>query len=239
VPSRTDKWRMPTAHARSSKSPQPGTRALKACGDGFWEFNLLDGSVWFSDWFYQKINWPTDVRRTTLRDFQPLLQPATWNDLMGKLRGHLEQGLPLDFDLKVEIAGDRIEWWHIRGAAQRNEAGQPIYIAGGVRDVSGDVGRRCSTLPLRGAFDALPMATALLDAKGAVLEANRRWCDLPASQSTAALSRLHTANAAGALKFSLESAADREGGPRPFEVRAVPFEHHGTRHVVVTIEDRS
>jgi len=41
-------------HARP-KAMQPGLRALDACGDGFWECDLIAGSAWFNDWFYRKL----------------------------------------------------------------------------------------------------------------------------------------------------------------------------------------
>ena len=60
-------------------------RALDACGDGFWEFDLVDGSAWFSEWFYRKLNWMSDVKRT-LPISRPVLPPTAWDKLMDQLR---------------------------------------------------------------------------------------------------------------------------------------------------------
>jgi hypothetical protein len=49
----SDTLHMPGARKRTSV--KPGMRAIDSCGDGFWECDLLDGSAWFSHWFYQKL----------------------------------------------------------------------------------------------------------------------------------------------------------------------------------------
>lgn len=215
-------------------------RALSACGDGFWEFDLLDGSAWFSEWFYRKLNWSTEIKRTGLSDLQPLLPPAAWEELIAKFRSHFEQGQPLDLKLRVQVAGGQHEWWHLRGCAQRNDAGQPIYLAGSVRDVSADVGQPeipASLLCLRGAFEAFPVAAALLDARGAVLNANRKWFEFREADAVRVIARLQELNPQAALEFSLDDAAGSGGGVSP-HVRAVPFEHNGIRHLVATLENR-
>jgi PAS domain-containing protein len=216
-------------------------RALEACGDGFWECDLLDGSAWFSDWFYRKLSWSTDTKRATLLELQPLLQPATWDELMCKFRDHLERGVALDLKMRVQVAGDQSEWWHIRGSAQRNDAGQPTYLAGSVRDVS--LGPRQpeaapNLLCLRDAFDALPVAAALLDARSAVLEANRLWREFPERDRARVITRLQVANALTGIEFWLDRGTDAKAGTR-LGVRASPFQHNGSRHLVVTLEDRS
>jgi PAS domain-containing protein len=225
---------------RHKKKIQPGTRALTACGDGFWEFDLIEGSAWFSDWFYRRITCPIDLTRGSLLNFQPLMQPATWQDLMANLRDHLEQGLPLDVKVRVEVGSDQVQWWQIRGAAMRNDVGHPVHLAGSARDVSADVDQQTSASTiryLRRGFDALPMAAALLDAKSAIVEANRLWCEVPASRATQVITRLNASETEGALEFSVDPTPDADGGTRDLRAKAVPFQHDGARHWVVTLSD--
>jgi PAS domain-containing protein len=133
---------------RPRKRPALGKRALQASGDGFWELNLWDGSARFSDWFYQRLQWPTDFKRKTLLDLQPNLPSGAWEALLLAIRGHLEQQLPLDAELCVQLSSGRIEWWHILGSAQRNAAGRPVHLTGSMRDVTAE---RCP-----GASDVQP-----------------------------------------------------------------------------------
>jgi PAS domain-containing protein len=231
---------MPSAKPRTRKTSNSGLRALAACGDGFWEFDLLDSSAWFSDWFYRKLHWSTDARRTTLLDLQPLLQPAAWNEMMRTFRAHLEQNLPLDLRLRVQVSPGQTELWHMRGSAQRNQAGQPIHLAGSMREVSADAAHPETSsrlLRLRDAFDALPVAAALLDAESAVLDMNRLWRELPPGDADEVLTRLQAAQVQSAVEFSVEHGAGA-GGTHWLRVRAVPFHHEGSRHLVVTLMTR-
>ena len=217
---------------------KPGMRALDSCGDGFWECDLLEGTAWFSDWFYRKLAWGAEAKRTALADLQAQMQPAAWNALMGAIRGHLEQGKPLDLEFEVRVGGDSLERWRIRGCAQRNDAGRPVYLAGSMREVEGVAHDGAALACIRGAFDALPVAAALLDGRASLLEANRLWREFPASTAQQAIARLRAANSQTAIEFWLESGTTPGEGMRPLRVRAIAFQHQGERHLVVTLEDR-
>jgi PAS domain-containing protein len=120
----------------NGKLPAPGALAMKASGDGFWEINLADGSAWFSDWFCTRLVWSEPVKRPVFSDLRPIMSPQTWEELLRKLRRHLEECTPLDAEFQVQLSGGRIECWHMRGTAQRNDAGHPMHFAGCVRDVT-------------------------------------------------------------------------------------------------------
>ncbi|HKN10538.1 MAG TPA: hypothetical protein VJ376_13810 [Pseudomonadota bacterium] len=214
-------------------------RALDACGDGFWEFDLLGGSAWFSEWFYRKLNWTSEAKRTLL-DLRPVLPPSQWDKLMAYFRRHLEQNAPLDLELSLELAGQPSPYWQLRGSALRNDAGQPVYLAGSVRELSADARRpegESPSLPcVSAAFDALPVAAALLDARCAVLKANRRWRGLPEIHAGDAMAHLQAANTRIELERSWQHEAG--GGGSRLYLQAAPFEHDGSHHLVVTLEDR-
>jgi PAS domain-containing protein len=235
----TDNLRMHDPPLRSRTNHPPGLLALECCGDGFWEFDLLAGSAWFSDWFYRKLPWTSEGKRTLL-DLQPLVQPASWEELMRQFRAQLERGQPLDLELQVQLQGERSEWWHLRGAARRNEAGQPLYLAGSVRDVTANHKQAetpSSLLCLRDAFDALPLAAALLDARGVVLRANRKWYEYSERDAARAVARLQGLPRQSSIDVSVnpEPGTDRDGGR--LRLRAAPFEYNGLLHLVAMLED--
>jgi len=236
----TDTVPMPTSQYRKRALHNPGLRALNACGDGFWEFALVDGTVWFSDWFYRKLGWPSDTQRTTLEDLKPLTPQAQWDALMRGFRDHLEQRLPLDVRLQVRVPGDRIEWWHIRGSAERNDAGQPTLLAGSAREIP-DAGRGESWAMRRtcGAFDALPVAAVLLDTKGNVLKVNRQCSESFLEVLPALLARVKATAIPVAVDFPWELEVGPEGTPRRLRVRAVPVEQQEHIGWVAMIEDRA
>jgi PAS domain-containing protein len=120
----------------SRKSPVPGARAMQASGNGFWELDLADGSVWFSDWFCTRLQWSEASRAPAFGDLRPLMSSATWEALLRQFRSHLEQKSPLDAEFPVQLASGQLEWWHMRGSAQRSDSGHPTHFAGCVRDVT-------------------------------------------------------------------------------------------------------
>lgn len=233
----------PPMHQARSPRPKlipPGLRALAACGEGFWELDLLDGSAWFNEWFYRKLDWARDAKRATLGDLEPAVPRATWLKLMSSFRDHLERGVPLDLEIEVEVTEQRFERWRMCGAAERNDAGQPVYLAGIMRDVSDqpDRSQMSAMACLRGAFDALPVAAALLDRHAAVLATNQLWSAFPATTAAQAIARLKAANSQTAIEFWLDQGTESAPGARQLRVRAIAFQHDGHHHLAVTLEDR-
>lgn len=165
---------------RGKKTP-PGTRAINGSGDGFWELDLLNGTAWFSDWFYDSLDWPSKDHRPTWSSLRPLMPPETWKILLEEMRRHLEADTALDLEVPVQLDGSESRWWQIRGRAERNSLRQPIHLAGSVRDVSAEHLRRMQLTDelawLRGAFDAFPIAAAVLDIDGRIVGINQRWRD--------------------------------------------------------------
>jgi hypothetical protein len=222
------------------KSMKPGLRALEACGEGFWECDLVAGSAWFNDWFYRKLDWPQDAKRSTLGDLQPALRPGGWDRLVGMLRDHLEKGIALDVEIEVHVQGGRLERWRMRGSAERNAAGQPVYVAGSMHDMPDEPVNPAANIMacLGSAFDALPVAAALLDSHAIVIVANQLWRKFPQATADQAIARLRAANSQTAIEFWLDEGAHPHVGGRQLRVRAVAFQHEGSRHLAVTLEDR-
>jgi hypothetical protein len=229
----------PSTRARP-KAMKPGLRAVEACGDGLWECDLVAGSAWFNAWFYHKLDWPQDAKRATLSDLQPALRPGAWERLMGMFRAHLETGSALDLEIEVAVKGARLERWRVQGSTQRNEAGQPVYLAGSMRELRDEpAGSGTNIMACLGsAFDALPVAAALLDSRMGVITANQLWREFPAATADQAIARLRAANSQTAMEFWLDEGAHPHVGGRQLRVRAVAFQQEGSRHLVVTLEDR-
>lgn len=222
------------------KTAKPGLRALDACGDGFWECDLIAGSAWFSNWFYRKLGWPPEVKRSTLCDLQAALRPWAWDRLIGTFRNHLEKGSPLDLEIEVDLPGARSERWRMCGSALRNGAGQPVYLAGSMRELRDEPARSDAGLTacLASAFDALPVAAALLDSHADVILANQLWREFPGAVATQAIARLRAANSQTAIEFWLDEGEHPRTGGRRLRVRAIAFQHEHSRHLAVTLEDR-
>jgi PAS domain-containing protein len=119
------------------QTPAPGAGERPPSG-GLWGLDLWNGSAWFSDWFYQRLQWPTEVRRIRLEDLRPNLAAGAWELLLLQIRSHLELQTPLDAEIQVQVKGGQIEWWRMQGSAERNPGGQPVRLAGSVHDISAE-----------------------------------------------------------------------------------------------------
>ncbi|HEX3397615.1 MAG TPA: hypothetical protein VHS76_13005, partial [Steroidobacteraceae bacterium] len=80
--------------------------------------------------------WSGEPRRTALSDLRPILSAETWEALLRQVRAHLEAQSPLDIEFPVQLPTGHSEWWHLRGCAQRSNAGHPTHVAGSVREVT-------------------------------------------------------------------------------------------------------
>jgi hypothetical protein len=128
---------MSDAAPPSPKTPAPGANELPPSG-GLWGLDLWSGSAWFSDWFYQRLQWPTKIRRIRLEDLRPNLPAGDWEVLLRQIRGHLELQTPLDAEIRVQLDGGQIEWWRMQGSVERNPGGQPVRLVGSVSDISAE-----------------------------------------------------------------------------------------------------
>jgi PAS domain-containing protein len=169
----------------------PGLRALEASGDGYWELNLLDGSAWFSDWFFAQLCWTSEMRVGTWSALRESLRPASWEQTLQRMRDHLEHRAAFDLEVELENGAGESRWWRLRGAAERHANGQPRYLSGSATDVSVERAARTrlerNLAWLANGFEALPTAAALIDNDGVIVHANERWQHVGAEQSLAGL----------------------------------------------------
>jgi PAS domain-containing protein len=106
--------------------------------DGLWGLQLWNGSAWFSDWFYHRLEWPPGVKRKRLEDLRSHLSVDSWQALLLAIRNHLECAEPLDAKLQVQLPNGRVEWWQVAGAVERSVGGQPVHLAGRMRDITAE-----------------------------------------------------------------------------------------------------
>lgn len=156
-----------------------GLRALQASGDGYWEMDLVDGSTWFSDWFYTRLGWDAASTPRAWSALRPLLSAADWEALLRDIRLHLEEKRPLETEIYPHLADGARRCWRIRGEVELSPSRKPLFLAGMARDVTAERPLHAAAATeltlLRQAFDGLPRGVALLDGDGIVVHANRRW----------------------------------------------------------------
>jgi hypothetical protein len=121
------------------KTPAPGPATPPSGAEGRWGLDLWNGSAWFSDWFYQRLGWPTHIKRKRLDDLRPNLAAEAWDALLRQIRAHLEAKTPLALEIGVQLPSGQVERWQVVASAEHNAGGQPVYLAGSMREVSAGV----------------------------------------------------------------------------------------------------
>ena len=116
-----------------SCNPPAPTDELSASDEGGWGLDLWNGHAWFSDWIYTRLQWPVGAEHKRLADLRPHLPEGAWEALLHAIREHLERQVPLDATLRAQLPDGRFECWQVQGLAERNAAGQPVYLAGRMR----------------------------------------------------------------------------------------------------------
>ena len=126
---------MPISNTRLNRPPPPGPGDPPA-EEGQWKLDLWNGSVWYSEWFRRRLQWPPHTSHRRLEDLRPNLAPGAWEALLLWIRAHLERQIPLDLTIGVQLEGGLTEIWQVIGSAERTAAGQPVYLAGSMKDLS-------------------------------------------------------------------------------------------------------
>ena len=154
---------------RSRRTLLPAMRALEASGDGYWEADLSDGTAWLSPWFYRKLGWPVENARTAFSALKSTLPPHSWNALLRQMRDHLEQGTPLDLEVRVQLPNGEWRWWRFRGTAQHNDIRHPVRLAGSMRDVTDEHSCRAQPIKLDAVLREIEPALAGAAGEGVAL----------------------------------------------------------------------
>jgi hypothetical protein len=124
-----------------SKTSAPGAGTTPASGEGSWELDLSKGTASFSDWFYERLEWPKETKRKKLADLRPNLPAGAWEALLLAIRVHLERLVPLDTEISVLLPGGASERWRVLGSTERNSRGKPVHLTGSMRQVGAELRR--------------------------------------------------------------------------------------------------
>jgi PAS domain S-box-containing protein len=253
----------------AAKSPAAEARqfefAARAAYDGLWDWNLVTGAVRFSDGFREKLGPAAPLRD----DFRTLLNRVHTDDrepFLRELRRHLEQGAPLDIELRLECGG-AYRWFRLHGDSDRDPAGRPVRVGGALRGIESERQRRDHLVRNealnRRTLDSIEIAIAVLNARGEIIEINRAWRDCPAEHGLAGMrfsfgeryadlcARSSGRCAEGPLVASAvaevlaglrrDSVLNYEtavgGEVRHFQMRIEAFAHDGETGAIVTHED--
>jgi diguanylate cyclase (GGDEF)-like protein/PAS domain S-box-containing protein len=136
-------------------------------GDGIWDWQLDDGSLYFSPRLLELMGCSQDDRPTGIDDWIDLVHPDDVNAVRRELRNHLE-GISLQFrvECRMQHRNHAYRWFLIRGASLHDQYGRVTRVAGSLIDIS----ERKMTDPMTG----LPNRLVLYDRVNQAIQRCRR-----------------------------------------------------------------
>lgn len=110
-------------------------RAIEGSSDGLWEWNILTQAVWYSPRFFELLGHAVGEFPGTFESFETRLHPEDRARVMEAVRSHLEDDQPYDVRYRLRRKDGKYLWFRARGAARRDDAGEPVLMSGSIQDI--------------------------------------------------------------------------------------------------------
>ncbi|MDF1812799.1 MAG: PAS domain-containing protein, partial [Verrucomicrobiales bacterium] len=139
-----------------AKSEERYALAIRGTHDGIWDWEIGTEDVFFSPRFKELLGYTGGEMSGNLPDFFSRLHPLDIKPTTEAIIAHLEEEKPYDIEYRLRHENGKYRWFHARGEAIRNEAGQPIRMSGAITDITQ---KKADELKLRLISNRLILAT--------------------------------------------------------------------------------
>ena len=160
------------------------TRAIAGSNDGIWDYDPASGWTWYSDRFLELLGFPAAEMvnvRPELDFFIDRLHPEDRGPTLAAVNAHLERDDPYDVRYRMRTWNGSYRWFRARGLALRDDAGEPIRMAGSIQDiedlVAAEVGLRESNQLLANIIETIPFYVFWKDRESRYLGCNRAFAE--------------------------------------------------------------
>ena len=111
-------------------------RATRGANDGLWELDVATREMWVSPRFAEMFGFEQQEFLGGRQTFFDILH----TDYVARLRGAIErsiwEGVPVDVEVRAKTRAGEMRWYRVRGALERDSAGQPATVSGSQRDIT-------------------------------------------------------------------------------------------------------
>jgi len=109
---------------------------VEGSNDGIFDWNLLDGTIFWNDRFFDIVGLSRADFTRTLDAFFELVRPEDREKMSEGITAHLERSEEFEVEYGMRHAGGGYRTCITRGKAQRDENGEPFRMAGTVTDIT-------------------------------------------------------------------------------------------------------
>jgi PAS domain S-box-containing protein len=111
-------------------------RASLSGSEGHWEWDLPQQTAWYSSSCHELLGYkegelPLDIDESWNKIQLP--EDVAWQ--RERFQDHMKNGSTYEVETRYRTSGGDIRWFKVRGAAERDENGNPIRIAGSIQDI--------------------------------------------------------------------------------------------------------
>jgi PAS domain S-box-containing protein len=110
--------------------------AVRGTSDGLWDWDMVADRVWFSPRCCELLGYKAvEEFSSDYDDYFSRIHAEDSGRRALALEQHLKEGKPYDVEYRLRLKGGAYRWFRVRGQALRNEAGEPIRMAGSISDI--------------------------------------------------------------------------------------------------------
>lgn len=111
-------------------------RAVRGTSDGFWDWNLDTGAVWYAPRFKELLGYEPDGFADNFLSFQNSIHPDDRGPTLATMSQHLDVDRPLDLEARLATRDGQYRWFRIRGLAYKGDDGSARRVSGSIQDIT-------------------------------------------------------------------------------------------------------
>ena len=141
--------------------------ALAGSTDGLWDWNLLSGTVFYSDRFREILGYSSEEFPGRIDSFRSRLHPEDAEPIWTAIERHLQEHIPYKVEYRLQKKSGEYLWFLARGQAIWNSEGKAIRMSGSIQDITE---RKQAELDLRAALSEIKELKEKLEVERAYLQ---------------------------------------------------------------------
>jgi PAS domain S-box-containing protein len=130
------RWERLEATEALAHSEERLRRALEAARMGTWVWSVEDNSLVWDENLRKLYGLVPGERISSYEEFLERVHPDDRTFVAESVRRVLQGGGDLDYQFRIVLPGGQVRWIADQGEVRRNEAGEPVYLAGVCTDVT-------------------------------------------------------------------------------------------------------
>ncbi|MSQ48748.1 MAG: PAS domain S-box protein [Deltaproteobacteria bacterium] len=109
---------------------------LRSTNDGLWDHDITTHEIFLSPTYKKKLGYADHELANTLENFESRLHPDDHDYVLEAVREHLRDRTSFRVEFRLRIRSGEYHWFESYGQGLWNDAGQPIRMAGSLRDIT-------------------------------------------------------------------------------------------------------